>query len=300
MSGGSEMDSELTLPRLSVGFLEDRSVAQPHEFMVPVNELVGVLASFQNAVYASAAFDLNLMSVRRLTKSQRKQYALAVVSFRHGSLLTELLPAAVAMYISYQQTGVLFPPEVLKAMGTDAMMRVWNAVNRAVDVMGKQLRGEDSDPRVDRVIGRNTAKIAKAAIKHGQTIEIQLKEPTGAEFSFRTTAETAKAFLQHRKKDPEVEGTFSGLIVKDIMTTVPVFNVRDPQHPDIKIRCEYPKGQEVSYARHLVIGQEVTITGTGVWTDPDNLSDTPDKIVVLRVSTSNGVTIGQGRLDQPA
>lgn len=294
------MDSERMDLRLSVGFLDEQPSSQSQQFIVNVGELTSVLAALQNAVYASAAYDLDLMSVRHLSNSQRKQYALAVVSFRPGSLWTELIPAAVAMYISYQQTGALFPAEALKAMGVDAMMRVWRAINQAVVVMGKHLDGKESDPRIDRVIGRNTTKIAKAAFKHNQTIEIRAKESSGSEVFIRTTAERAGAFLKNRTKDPEVEGIFGGLVVKDILTTTPVFNVRDPQRPQIKVRCVYPKGQEVNYARHLVIGQEVTIAGTGVWTDPDNISDTPDKIIVKRVTTTSGVTIGQARLDEPA
>ncbi len=171
---------------------------------------------------------------------------------------------------------------------------------KAIGVMKKQFDGEDQEPRIDRVIGRYTAEVAKAAIQNGQAIEIISRDPTGAEFSFRTTPASSLMVLDRRNEDPQLHGTFEDLLVRDIMTTVPVFNVAPPNHPQSKIRCEYPSGQKSIYGHHLKIGDRVTVTGTGIWTDPDNLSDIPNKIIVSRVVTSDGTVIGQRRFEESA
>ncbi len=293
------MAYEMADARLSIGFLDDPS-AQTREFVVPVTELSQVLAAFQGAVFAAAAYELNLSDTRRLTDLQRKQYSLAVVSFRLGSLWADLMPFVVVSLMNYQQVGTLFPPDVLGEISVESVKMAWSAVMKALGVMKKQFDGDDQEPRIDRVIGRHTAEVAKAAINNGQTIEIISKDPSGAEFSFRTTQASSLMVLARKSDDPEVYGTFTDLLVKDIMTTVPVFNVSSPKYPQDKIRCEYPKGEKSIYGHFLNIGERVTVSGTGIWTDPNNLSDFPNKIIVSRVETSQGMIIGQRRFEQPA
>lgn len=293
------MAYEWTDAKLSIGFLQDPSV-QTRQFIVPVTELNQVLAALQGAVFATAAYQLDLPDARRLTDQQRKQFSLAVVSFRRGSLWAELTPLVVASLITYQQTGALFPPEVLAEISVESVKIAWSAIMKALGVIKKQFGGEDQEPRLDRAIGRHTAEIAKAAINNGQMIDITSRDPSGAEFSFRTTQATSQMVLDRRSGDPQVEGTFTDLLVRDIMTTIPVFNVSSPRYPQSKVRCEYPSGERTIYGHYLHIGDRVTIFGTGIWTDPDNLSDIPNKIIVSHVETDQGIVIGQKRFEQLA
>lgn len=283
------MDAPEQQEQLRIGFLSlASSEAHSTPGIVRVPDLTNVLSAFQRAVYATAAYELQLSGIRRLTDEQRRDYMLAVVATRQGSFWVDLFPL-VATYQAVQQL-LPFSQGVKDSLKANL---IWATITHTVKGIKHLFGGEKHDEKLDAVLLDSCVKLVNSAIKGKQAIEIYHRDSSGEELRVQTSLEGNVRVLARAAVERGKLREFRGCVIKDLLTSQPVINVEIPEYPEKKIiRCEYERGQGTAFMQALKIGDVITIFGTPVWPEYHDLADPPNSIEIAYLVSPSGQLLG--------
>jgi hypothetical protein len=243
-------------PALEVGFIPADAQAA-----FTISALTHTLRAIQQAVYLTAAAETGRAE---LTAAQRRDYQLAVVDFRHGSLWVVL--------------GLL-GRNIADAIGK-------SAVETAIQPLLKRLQALFGKPEahspIDAATLQHLVTLAKTAADGHLNIELQ-----SGTLHFSATP-TAYARLRQveigfRGGAVQVHGVVSEISLKRSTLTL------DTTAPGGSVVCQFTPDQALIIRDVVLIGQPLTVQGTAYWNGTQVDPNRPDVVQIQAIADAAGV-----------
>lgn len=267
---------------------------------VTVPDLVSALDAVQKAIYTVAAHDRHLPSIRNLRDDERRHYTLTLrgIHANNDDPSFELVPLSA---FPRETAPTLFPADEMARITRDSACEVVAAAVQATRSLATHF-GESRYSQLSPLapqLSLSAVTLATVALRSGQTICLRVTD-TAHQVELEADDETsfqvlARVAVEHGELERHPD-----CVVRDVLTSQPVFHVEVPDYGDALVRCEYrggPASPGDEYARSLHAGDSVTILGAPRWVRGQGRSGPPDVIEVAALLDDGGHPIGHPILD---
>lgn len=255
------------VPQIQLSILDELLGAEltlvpsgPAPVSLTVDQVVALLASFQDLVLATVAYRNGSPSNRGISRSQREQFALVVSDVRISSFHFFLGPKPNLTY--GQQLEVAALVTYVAQLGLDFVQ------------LAQLSHGQTIDPRLDIVLSAMTTFLGIVqgigrigVIQAGDTTFRAGKEEIGAIQRLHDEYRTSR--VQRAEQAPTIETVERPITLTDGRVILPEplkreILIRFPQFPDQPIRCTYePSDRHVLGALHD--RDPISISGRGLY-----------------------------------